>query len=218
MILDFIQKHREFGDVEYVEGCVAQVREIENSLYNKARRQYGKVSAAFDGISSDDREDLFHDSYLLFWDKIERRQIFISAGRVYAKGQNGTYELHDLMSYFVRIVQNKYKEMLRENSKMADWTEGCQPDDDVLGWWEEDIDARRDRMVSACVQALPKRCFEILTLFYYEKKSLDEILALRSENQSYDGLKTGKAKCLKNLKERIYRAFADAGLTLNATK
>ena len=70
----------------------------------------------------------------------------------------------------------------------------------------------KDRIVSQCLLALPKSCLEILTLFYYERKSLEEILAARPENNTYNGLKTRKSKCISNLKKHITKSFAKAGL------
>ena len=79
-------------------------------------------------------------------------------------------------------------------------------------YWDEDPDVEKDRIVSQCLLSLPKSCLEILTMFYYEKKSLEQILEERPENNSYDGLKSRKSKCMTNLKKRITESFAKAGL------
>ena len=55
---------------------------------------------------------------------------------------------------------------------------------------------------------------EILTLFYFKKKSLDEILAIRQENSTKDGLKTAKSKCMRQLEGRIIETFKEYNISL----
>jgi hypothetical protein len=46
---------------------------------------------------------------------------------------------------------------------------------------------------------MPKRCFEILTKFYYEEKSLREIMVELGAYESYDAIKEANYKCKRNL-------------------
>lgn len=107
-----------------------------------------------------------------------------------------------LKTYLLSIAKYKNYELIREEdvyvpeqTNVAD-REDERPEEFTSEW-----------IVEMCVNALPPRCKEILTLFYYENKSLDEILEIRHENQSKDGLKSGKSKCMKSLKERISAEF-----------
>lgn len=70
-------------------------------------------------------------------------------------------------------------------------------------------DILRERTVYSCVLELPPRCKEILTMFYYDGLSLDEIMEERGEkNISKNGLKTAKYKCMENLKAKVKNSFA----------
>ena len=71
----------------------------------------------------------------------------------------------------------------------------------------------RERIVADAVLAMSDRCRQILTLFYYEQRTLDEILALRPENTSKVGLKTSKYKCMQRLREVVRQRFAQLHLT-----
>ncbi len=55
------------------------------------------------------------------------------------------------------------------------------------------------------LKALGPKCQEILRLFYYESKNLDEI-ALILGYESKDVLKSTKSRCLKNLKDNLNRS------------
>lgn len=62
-------------------------------------------------------------------------------------------------------------------------------------------------IVQESIMDLSTTCKEILTMFYYEDLSLDEILLRRGENASKDGLKTGKYKCMKRFEADVRQKF-----------
>jgi DNA-directed RNA polymerase specialized sigma subunit len=78
--------------------------------------------------------------------------------------------------------------------------------EEMLAYDDADKEVKQ-QIIDECVNDLPARCKEILTLFYYKNKSLDEILTLRQENTSKDGLKTAKSKCMKQLSDRVIECF-----------
>lgn len=60
------------------------------------------------------------------------------------------------------------------------------------------------RIIDECILSMSPNCIEIITLFYYQKKSLDDIMMIRGEqNSSKDGLKTAKNKCMVTLRKRV---------------
>lgn len=63
-------------------------------------------------------------------------------------------------------------------------------------------------LVQEAIMRLSATCRDILTMFYYEEMTLDDILAQRGENTSKDGLKTGKYKCMKRFETDIRENFA----------
>lgn len=64
-------------------------------------------------------------------------------------------------------------------------------------------------IVRESIMKLSEACREILTMFYYEELTLDEILIRRGENTSKDGLKTGKYKCMKRFEADVRGKFQE---------
>lgn len=212
MIEKIGHKHIDHPDEEYVEGIQRKDRQLILSFYEKLRRVFFKGTSNY-GLSASDREDLFQDSYIIVWEKIESSLIYVKEGKVYARKAQGTDEqVPELSGYFMRVVKNKSNDLFRRNEKITVISDEVR-DDDILDLVpDDDPEVMRDRIVNMCVMSLPESCKEILLKFYYEGKSLDEIVATRQNTTSYDGLKTRKSKCMRYLKERIIRSFQDVGL------
>lgn len=212
MIFEF--RRKSYTDIDIVMAYQTGDKKVQQFWYDKCRSQFGKGTSNYGGLTEYDRDDLFQDSFVILWEKLESHQLYTIDNSVHVHSKKGDVEVPDLLGYFMRIVKNKYLEMLR-SGKYVVINEGITPsDEDTFDnlYWDEDIEAEKDRIVSHCLLSLPKSCIEILTLFYYENKTLEEILELRPENSSYDGLKSRKSKCMTNLKKRISESFAKAGL------
>ena len=198
------------SDAEFVEGMRTGDREMQMRLYERCLRQFRKGTSAYSGLDSSEKDDIFQDSFILLWNKILSGGMSVRDGKVFVMRRNGLSEVPDLMGYFMRIVKNLSLERLREKGRLEgieSWR-AAEADDAEL-CWDEDHALRRKMVVRRCVMGLPDRCREILTMFYYRNMSLEQILASRMENSSYDGLKTGKSKCMKILKARIVAAERD---------
>lgn len=213
MIFEF--RRKSYTDIEIVMAYQTGDKKIQQFWYDKCRSQFGKGTSNYGGLTDYDRDDLFQDSFVILWEKLESHQLFLHDGSVYVHSKKGDAPVPALLGYFMRIVKNKYLEMLRSGKYIVKINESVTPSEEEVFedlYWDEDIEVEKDRIVSHCLLSLPKSCVEILTLFYYENKTLEEILELRPENSSYDGLKSRKSKCMINLKKRISESFAKAGL------
>lgn len=209
MIFNF--RRKSYTDIQIVEAYQTGDKKIQQFWYDKCRSQFGKGTSNYGGLTDYDRDDLFQDSFIILWEKLESNQIYVLDGVVHIASKKGDGEIPDMLGYFMRIVKNKYLEMLRSGKYVPVPNDGVIPDPE---WndYPDDPEVEKDRIVSQCLLSLPKSCIEILTMFYYEKKSLEQILEARPENSSYDGLKSRKSKCIANLKNRITESFAKAGL------
>lgn len=205
-----------YADAEVVTAYQLGDKRVMQWWYSTCADAFRRGTAGYGGISYDEREDLMQDAFVLLWEKFESGQVYVDTdGAVKARGRAGIVDVTDLTAYFMRIVKNKYMEMLRDGKHITPINESITADEtEVLMelYFDNDVEVEKDRIVSQCLLSLPKSCVEILTMFYYERKTLDEILALRPENSSYDGLKSRKAKCMANLKERITQTFKKVGL------
>lgn len=199
-------KNNDLTDAEVIVGLQSNDREVEQSFYLACQRYFKeRRGGVFDsGKGAKEAQDLFQDSFLLLWQEIQARRIYVQDGHVWRTDRAGNQRKMSasLMTYLMAIVKYKNYELLREaDIYMSDPV--TLPDTP-----EEEADSNTSEwIVAQCIAMLPQRCKEILTLFYYEGKSLDEILAIREENQSKDGLKTGKSKCMKSLKAKILAQF-----------
>ena len=83
-----------------------------------------------------------------------------------------------------------------------------EPIDDSMSDYKADQDAMAD-IVADIVANLSERCSQILTLFYYKEKKLDDIMEELSSFNSKDALKTAKNKCLNKLKAVATQRYND---------
>lgn len=200
------KKRPELSDKEVIEGLQNNDRAIERSFYLSCKRYFNdKRSGVFDFKGgAQDEQDLFQDSFLKLWQEIQTHQIYVRDNYAWRIDRNGNDRKMSasLKTYLLSIAKFKNYELIREEElyvpAQANTTDRADEiSEEFTSEW----------IVEMCVNALPPRCKEILTLFYYDKKSLDEILEIRRENQSKDGLKSGKSKCMKSLKQMISAEF-----------
>lgn len=213
MIFQF--RHKSYTDIQIVEAYKNGDKRVQQFWYDKCRSQFGIGTSNYLGLTDYMREDLFQDSFIILWEKMESRQIYADGGYIHAISKKGDGIVPDLLGYFMRIVKNKYLELYHSGKYVIPINEVVTSSNEDFFeelYWDEDPDVEKDRIVSQCLLSLPKSCLEILTMFYYEKKLLEQILEERPENNSYDGLKSRKSKCMTNLKKRITESFAKAGL------
>ncbi len=192
----------EYTDAEVIMALQSNDAVMERTFYLSCQSYFKERRVGVFDYAAGAREaqDLFHDSFLTLWQEIQAKRIFVRdnyAWRIDRAGNNRRMSA-SLKTYLMAIAKYKNYELLRESEIYGSHV-AIVPDAPD----EEQDDNTAQWVVERCVNALPQRCKEILTLFYYEEKSLDEILAIRRENQSKDGLKTGKSKCMKTLRTRI---------------
>lgn len=206
---------KKYSDIDYVRGIHSGASDIQMHFYRKCRRLFDRGTAKYGNIDADEKADLFQDAFVILWEKIENGSIYVADGKVVAARRSGVIaEIPELSGYFMRIVRNLYLERLRDKGSVEaidEWRE-CAADEPL--WWDKSLKLMREQIVRQSFMALPHRCREILTMFYYKNMSLEEILERRVGNQSYNALKTGKSKCLTLLKARVNDTFRTAGIKL----
>lgn len=206
-------------DVEVVKGLQSRDRKTEDWFYESARRYF---DSSFDEVffDKDSRQEIFQRAFIKLWTEITDGRIMAENDKLVRQQQNGQYVPMTcaLNTFMMAFAKTEFRELTRSTKESyfdelfddADEADVIETSFDK----EEDIDTLKDRIVDECIQQMPPRCVEILTLFYYEGKSLDEILALRKENTSKDGLKTGKNKCMNTLRDKITVQFRKFNLKI----
>lgn len=199
---------KEYTDMEVVNGLQQRERKVEEWFYRTAKRYFDThFNEVF--FDKDQKQEIFQTAFIKLWTEIQNGKITIIEGAMCRQQRNGEYLPMNcrLMTFLFTFAKNEYRELVR-NAHLTSTEEvlDTQEHGDVMAVFvdEEDIDALKNRIVDDCLQMMSPGCLELLTWFYYENKSLDEILELRKEkNSSKDGLKTAKNKCMNTLRSKV---------------
>lgn len=162
-------------------------------------------------VSDSQTEDIFQESMIHLWREIETRRIELQDGLICRWNDGGLQPMNcSLRTFLLAIAKRKHWELLRKQSQLLLTDDVALLDHERYGQSPmEDADEKEmcERIVADAVLGMSERCRQILTLFYYEHRSLDEILAMRPENTSKVGLKTSKYKCMQRLRDTVRTQF-----------
>ncbi|MCD8203242.1 MAG: hypothetical protein LUD48_06350 [Prevotella sp.] len=157
-----------------------------------------------------DAEDIFQNTFIAFWENIEKRKIYAEEGIV--KDKNGEPLKGSILTYFMGIAKLKYLEWVRDHQQYTDSKPG-----QIAGGGvdvQKDIEMLYDpgdnvmlEIIADIISHISPRCNEILTKFYYEKKDLDRILQEIPTIESKNALKTKKYKCLETLRKTAMEIY-----------
>lgn len=206
------------NDVETVRNVSWLDKQAEEDFYHSCYSYYNQNLSVLRNVDSNIKEDIFHDSFLIIWTEIQNRKIFVRNNRVWRIRKNGqAAEMScSLNTFLLSIAKKRYFNIIRHEGPgmfvdidspmfyyLKDEREGVNYADEE----------RKIQIVDDMLQELPQRCREILSFFYIKGYTLDKIMELRREkNISKDGLKTGKSKCLSQLRNNVKRMLSYAGV------
>lgn len=199
-----------YTDNEVIIGLQNKDRTIEEYFFNDAKDYFmQKFNEVF--FDEDQQKEIFQDSVIRLWTQIENRKISVIENVMCRRDTNGIYQpmTCSLHTFLMAIAKNEYRELVRSNEQLCtdrffDKEEySYVPQSD-----EKSVREYKNQIVDECILLMAPRCKEILTLFYIEGKSLDEIMEIRQDkNTSKAGLKTAKYKCINNLREKVKARF-----------
>lgn len=206
-----IHINRNYSDEEIVTGLQARKRHVEEWFYKHAKTYFmDKFNDVF--FDQEQKETIFQESFVRLWTQIEDKKIFVKENRIWRMQRNSFAQpmTCSLNTFLFAIAKNEYRELVRSNKIVfvEDYFDKADNNCIELPQMEEDEKDMKNRIVDECIQMMPPRCLEILTLFYVKGKSLDEILEIRKDkNTSKVGLKSAKYKCMNALRERVTKMF-----------
>jgi DNA-directed RNA polymerase specialized sigma24 family protein len=204
-------------DKELIEAVLRHDSRILERCYRDFKSYFTAHASAF-FMSKALIDDIFQESIIHLWREIETRRIEIHEDDV-CRWNNGQLRpmTSSLRTFLLAIAKRKHWEQLRiqapllqadVNDVLAASRYADTPPQDSS---DEEV---KERVVADAVLAMSDRCRQILTLFYYEHKSLEDILAIRPENTSKIGLKTSKYKCMQRLRQTVKDQFVRLHLHL----
>lgn len=182
-------------------------RAAEFYLYDGCYQYFLEKAGMFRYLPEHVKDDIFQESFLILWTEIQNRTIYSKEGRVWRVRSNGKAAKMtcNLRTFLISIIKNLNFKYLRDEhlGMFVDLDAPC-----LYDLSEEEIVEDKEKLLQSIDELLhkmSKHCVEILTMYYVDGFSLDQILMFRSENKSKDGLKTSKAKCLAQLKTEVKR-------------
>lgn len=214
------RRQREFDDKEVVAGLQHHDRHMEEWFYKKAKQYFDeKFNQVF--FDKDRKQEIFQASFLKLWMEIDNRRICVMDEALSRQQRDGIYKpmTCSLTTFLMAFAKNEYRELLRSTKEepVAEFYDDLQNQEPVQAVFEteESMKEQQRRIIDECIQQMSPNCIEILTLFYYQKKSLDEILEMRKEqNVSKNGLKTAKNKCMTTLRLRVASEMNRYGIAI----
>ena len=167
---------------------IDKIKQLDNNVLRDVYMQQKKHFMAFFlkyNIAVDDILDIYQDSIVAFCENVR-------------KGK-----LDDIKStistYIIAIGKYKVYAFLKKENKEISLDLHTEISDS-LRVEEINEDDERITILQRAFKELGEKCREILTMFYYESKKLDEIQE-RMQYENKDVLKSQKSRCLKRLKE-----------------
>jgi len=199
------------NDQKIVTDIKMHVNSTTEEFYRMCRERFESYELMRANTNYDDRQEIFQKAFITIWEKIEYGDIYVENGQVMVhqkanrdkeKGniRATAQKVDSLVSFFSGTAFNKYREFLRQHGREVptDIFPDNLEDDNGEEYFSNLMD-----IVDHAIKDMPKHCREIISMVYLEGLSLNEILQ-RRKNSSYNGLKNGKAKCMKKIRDYIH--------------
>ena len=213
-VINLVSKN--YSDAEYVEGVYKCNHLMERALHYHCKRYFDQNYRGVFFIGNDHKDEIFQEAFIKLWENIMARKLYVEDGVL--KGKDGKPFSGKLTTYFMKIAKLKFLEWVRKNLHRA------SDEDEERAMIEQEMDIFKDilydsddevmlEIIADCISHMSKRCNQILTMFYYEEKTLDDIMDEIPEFNSRRALITRHYKCLKDLRNAansIYDKYLNA--------
>lgn len=209
-------KPKTYSDVAYVEGVAHRDTLMERELERHCHSYFNEYSRGIFFCDDDTLLDIYQEAFITLWQKIEMHKIYVEDGVL--KNVNGKPFTSSLLTYFMSIAKLKNLEISRDKLFCIELEEEIKHTkkrfenidfDPCSMLYEEPSNIMCD-IIAECISVMSERCNQILTKFYYEEKSLDDILMEVPSFSSKNALKTHKYKCMETLRKNAqdwYRRY-----------
>ena len=208
--LIFELKPEKCSDAYLVEGMYNNIPSVSQRLYRHCKDYFDNYYRGVFLVTDEYKMEIFQNAFIKLWENIEHRRIYVEDGVLI--GKNGLPFTSSLTTYFMGIAINMHREWVRKHTVNEDVEEenARQVRKGGYALYESDDKGIQLEIIADVIAHMATRCSEILTKFYYEEKSLDEILLELPSIGTKDALKTRKYKCLEELRKTatsIYKEY-----------
>jgi RNA polymerase sigma factor (sigma-70 family) len=164
-------------------------------LYDKYKAVFVKYALRNFAIDSETINDIYQESFSSLYENIQAGKFSESSA--------------SLQTYLIAIGKNKLLNYLRDNHlETSDLSEGM-----ILTHHDYELDdwKRKQEIVYQAVCEMQEPCNRILSLFYYDRKSMTEIAdTFHYKNEQV--AKNRKHLCMGKLKEELFRKLKEEDL------
>jgi RNA polymerase sigma-70 factor (ECF subfamily) len=157
--------------------------EIKPKFIAYARRQ-------FPNVQLEDVQDIYQDSIIVFYQNIRRGVL--------------TEITSNLSSYIIQIGKIK---LIQHTNKFNKYVDLQMNFADPFSK-DEEYDNKIDQAVKFIFSKMTDSCKQILNLFYYEKKSMEEI-AFVLNYKNADTVKSKKSRCISTFNSNVNKIYFD---------
>lgn len=205
-----------YSDVVYVDGVCERLPEMERALHYHCKQYFDENYKGIFFIGNDSKDDIFQEAFIKLWENIIDKKIYVEDGVL--KGKGGKVFSSKLTTYFMGIAKLKFLEWVRNNpNNSLDEQETMRRKEQEMALLEmllyDSSDEDMLEIIADCISNMSKRCNQILTMFYYENKTLDDIMEDLPGFESKNALKTRKYKCMEELRKSaktIYHRYLNS--------
>lgn len=148
-------------------------------LYRKYYRMMVKLVMSNNGTEQD-AKDIYQDALIVFWQKVTSGKLVLTS---------------KISTYLYSVCLNLWRKELDRKSRLVN------EEKDGIEYIDQDRQ-ERIKIINECVQQLGDGCKKILTYYYFDGLSMNEI-ADKLGYANTDTAKTKKYKCKKKLDQFI---------------
>ena len=207
---------KKYSDVAYVEGVFRRDPMMERALHYHCKRYFDENYKGAFFVGNKHKDEIFQEAFITLWEKIMNKKIYVEEGEL--KGKDGDAFSGKLTTFFMSIARLKYLEWARENlHRYTDEKEERRRREQEMELFKtllyDSDDETMLEIIADCISKMSKQCNQILTMFYYEEKTLDDIMVELRTFESKNALKTRKYKCMEELRKSaksIYRRYLNS--------
>lgn len=202
-----MQTPQQEKEARLVAGVYDKDKKAQSEMYQYCSDYFWAKYRGVFFADEDTAKEIFQNSFIVLWEKIERRKIYVSEGWV--MGRNDEPFSSSILTYFMNVAINKYKEWVRSHPRHDDpemaaekkaREEGADAEQCIAILYDPIENTMLD-IVSDVISHMSERCSQVLSKFYYEGKNLDTILAEIPTINSKKFLKKRKHECLDSLRK-----------------
>lgn len=171
-----------FSDKQFIQRIQENDRTVMGEIYIKYERQVFNYIKNHGGDDFD-AEDMLQESIIVFWQNVNNGKFDLSA---------------KLGTYLVAVAKNKWRAQLRKRNKLSGpeiTVNTIDPNEDPL---EFVLSYENEKLVQTAFEMIHPICKKLLTLFYFEERSLEEITKILKFSNT-NVTKSKKYQCKKSL-------------------